>query len=233
MAVAKYFVVDDDLIIHEMLSQGFGKYGIECDFAKSAEEARERLKDAVYDLVIVDVVMPGENGIELTKWIKAEKNLPVIMLSGLDDPVDMVAGLEIGADDYVSKPFDFRVLLARAKAVQRRYSEIKDAARIEEKQSAFSISHRVLSNGDSEYQLSVTEFGFIQLLVDAGAEAVSREALSKTLFGREWRLDDRAIDNLVSKLRQKVEPIPGTPRYIVTVRHKGYMIPEGVFDIVS
>jgi len=177
--------------------------------------------------------MPGENGIELTKWIKAKKDLPVIMLSGLDAPVDMVAGLEIGADDCVSKPFYFRVLLARAKAVQRRYSTTKGETRIEEKQSAFFISHRVLSDGDSEYPLSATEFGFIRLLVNANAEAVSREALSQTLFGREWSLDTRAVDNLVSKLRQRVEPIPGAPRYIVTVRHKGYMIPDGVFDIVG
>jgi len=144
-----------------------------------------------------------------------------------------LAWLEIGADDYVSKPFDFRVLLARAKAVQRRYSAAKGEARIEEKQSAFSICHRVLSNGGFEYRLSATEFGFIQLLVNANAEAVSREILSKTLFGREWNLDDRAVGNLVSKLRKKVELIPGTPRYIVTVRHKGYMIPDGVFDIVG
>lgn len=233
MGGARYFVVDDDPIIREMLSQGFGKYGIECDFAENAAQARKQLSTTDYDLIIVDVVMPGESGIELTKWIKAEKDFPVILLSGLDDPVDMVAGLEIGADDYVAKPFDFRVLLARAKAVQRRYSGSKGEVRAAEIKSTFSISHRVLNTGDSEYQLSSTEFSFIELLVNAGGDPVSREALSQTLFQRAWNLDDRAVDNLVSKLRQKIEPIPSTPRYIVTVRHKGYMIPGGVFDIVG
>jgi len=228
----RYLIVDDDEVIRESLAAYFEKYGIECDLAANAEEARHFLSNGQYDLLTVDVVMPGESGIELTKWIKAEfAHMPVILLTALDDAIDTVAGLEVGADDYVSKPFDFRVLLARAKAVLRRYEAEKPADTSSVK-GVFDVKGRLLIIGEVEHRLNASEFAFVQALVAANGEPVSREVLFSQIFERDWNPEDRAVDNMVARLRHKIESTPETPKYVVTVRHKGYMIPPGVVEPV-
>lgn len=232
MQQEKFLVVDDDEVMRASLSAYFEKYGVECDVAASAFEARQLLEAGHYDLVTVDVVMPGESGIELTRWIKAEKkHLPVILLTALDEAADTVVGLEVGADDYVSKPFDFRVLLARAKAVLRRYERplIEEIAA----KPVFSVKGRVIEFQGQEHRLSASEFVFIEALIEANGEPVSRELLFQKIFERSWGPEDRAIDNMVARLRHKIEQGSEAPRLIITVRHKGYMIPEGVFTVLK
>lgn len=231
MMPKKILIVDDEQLMRQQLNALFEKYGFICRQAGNAEEAREVLQNESFDLATVDVIMPGDNGIELTKWIKSTSNLPVIMLTSLDDSVDTVVGLEIGADDYIAKPFDPRVLLARVNAVIRRYGD----ERPEGSQTGdllLSTRERCIKRGNDKIFLNSKEFDFIKLLIEAGT-SVSRETLSRELFNKEWNPVDRTIDNFVVRVRQKIEVNPSTPKYIVTVRQVGYLIPAGVIRLES
>ncbi|KJS04365.1 MAG: hypothetical protein VR73_14560 [Gammaproteobacteria bacterium BRH_c0] len=230
MKPKKILVVDDELLMRQQLSALFEKYGFACRHAGNAREARALLQQDRFDLATIDVIMPGESGIELTKWIKGTYNTPVIMLTSLDDNIDAVVGLEIGADDYIAKPFDPRLLLARVNAVLRRWGDRPQ----EDSRTGLLLldtKERCLKSGRDRIFLSSREYAFIKLLVDAGNRSVSRETLSLEVFDKEWNPVDRAIDNFVARLRQKLEDKPSNPKYIVTVRHIGYMIPEGMIQL--
>ena len=230
MMAKKFLIVDDDEMILNRLSLFFEKHGIESAIASSASEAKDLITDNEYDLITVDVILPGESGIELTKWIKSTKNLPVVLLTSLDESIDIVLGLEIGADDYISKPFDPRVLLARINAVLRRYQETGNQE--SQKKNIFDASKRLLKLEGIEYSLSSTEFDFVNILLSEKGRAVSREALYRKMFDKDWHPEDRAIDNIVTRLRKRIEESPQAPKYVVTVRNKGYLIPEGAINTV-
>ena len=231
MRPLNFLIVDDDDMIRDRLATFFDKYGVTTSQAASASEARGLLKDNQYDLVTLDVIMPGEGGLDLIKWIKSEYDVPVILLTSLDEAVDTVAGLEVGADDYVSKPFDPRVLLARAKAVIRRYEGKESPSLRKQSVGELHFGERVLKLDGKDYALNSTEFELLKILVEANGEPVSREDFYTRMLGRDWHPEDRAIDNLVARLRQRLEKTPQTPKCIVTVRHKGYFIPEGMVSI--
>lgn len=222
-------VVDDEQLIREQLSALFEKYGFQCWLAASSSEAKQILQRERIDLATVDVIMRGENGIELTKWIKLNTATPVIMVTSLDDSIDTVVGLEVGADDYISKPFDPRVLLARVNAVIRRFALDAPSDNTVE---CLYLSHeeRSLKNSKNRILLNAREFDFIKLLIESKSRSVSREVLSRELFHKDWNPVDRAIDNFVARLRQKVELNPSIPQYILTVRQIGYMVPEGMIQ---
>lgn len=230
MNARKILIVDDEPLMREQLGALFEKYGFVCHLAANAREARALLQQEAFDLATIDVIMPGESGIELTKWIKGTSNTAVIMLTSLDDSIDAVIGLEIGADDYVAKPFDPRLVLARVNAVLRRCGD-RLAANAPPGLLLLSTRERCLKSGRDRIFLSAREYAFLKLLVDAGNSSVSREILSLQVFDKEWNPVDRAIDNFVARLRQKVEDQPSNPKYIVTVRHIGYMIPEGMIQL--
>ena len=223
-------VVDDELLIREQLSALFEKYGFNCRQAGNSKEAKEILQQKKIDLATVDVVMPGESGIELTKWIKLTTSTPVIMVTSLDDNIDTVVGLEVGADDYIAKPFDPRVLLARVNAVLRRFSfeapEEGSTVAI-----VLDLNERCLKSSRGKISLNAREVDFLKLLAEANGQSVSRESLSNALFNKAWNPMDRSIDNFVARLRQKIEVNPSIPQYIATVRQIGYMIPEGLITI--
>ncbi|TQV86063.1 response regulator transcription factor [Exilibacterium tricleocarpae] len=230
MMAKKYLIVDDDEMILNRLSLFFEKHGIESSIASNAAEAKDLIEKNSFDLVTVDIILPGESGIELTKWIKSTKGLPVVLLTSLDDSIDVVCGLEIGADDYISKPFDPRVLLARTNAVLRRYQEI--GGQDMQQKNIFDTNKRLLKLEGIEYSLSSTEFDFVNILLSEKGKAVSREALYRKMFDKDWHPEDRAIDNIVTRLRKRIEESPQAPKYVVTVRNKGYLIPEGAINTV-
>lgn len=223
-------VVDDEQLIRHQLSILFEKYGFSCFQASSAREAKRILQRERIDLATIDVLMPGENGIEFTKWIKSTIDIPVIMLTSLDDSIDTIVGLEVGADDYIAKPFDPRILLARVNAVIRRYNATRSADDSSAGRILLNSDQRYLKSGSKKIFLNTREFDFIRLLVDAKSTSVSREVISRAIFQKVWNPADRAIDNFVARLRQKIEVNPNTPQYIVTVRQVGYMIPEGKIE---
>ena len=166
-------VVDDELLIREQLSALFEKYGFNCRQAGNSKEAKEILQQKKIDLATVDVVMPGESGIELTKWIKLTTSTPVIMVTSLDDNIDTVVGLEVGADDYIAKPFDPRVLLARVNAVLRRFSfeapEEGSTVAI-----VLDLNERCLKSSRGKISLNAREVDFLKLLAVANVQSVSR-----------------------------------------------------------
>lgn len=223
-------VVDDETLMRQQLNTLFEKYGFLCLQAGSAKDAREIMLQNKIDLATIDIIMPGESGIELTKWIKSTFHIPVIMLTSLDDTIDTVVGLEIGADDYISKPFDPRILLARVNAVIRRYTS-SGISNIHINKLFLNTHDRYLRSGSKKIYLSSREYDFIKLLIQKNNKSVSRDILSRELFNKEWNPTDRAIDNFVARLRQKIEVNPNTPQYIVTVRQIGYMVPDGMIQL--
>ena len=225
-------VVDDEPLIRKQLSVILEKYGFNCFLAGSTREAKQILQKETIDLATVDIIMPGDNGIELTKWIKLNFSTPVIMVTSLDDNIDTVVGLEVGADDYITKPFDPRVLLARVNAVIRRCSA-DPAAEYTADTLILNVNQRCLENSKGKIPLNSRELDFITLLVESNTIPVSREVLSKNIFLKDWNPTDRAIDNFVARLRHKIELNPASPRYIVTVRQIGYMIPEGMISVAE
>ena len=227
---ACYLIVDDEAMIRSSLASFLARYDIESYQAADASEARLLMEQHHFDLITLDVLMPGESGIEFLQWVKKKQNIPVILLTSLDESVDKIIGLEVGADDYLCKPFDPRELLARAKAILRRYQQEPN---VSGKSSTFSVKGRFLSIEGDRHCLSPKEFILINDLLAAGGEPVSRDGLNIQLFDRSWHPADRGVDNIIMRLRQKIEPAPDRPKYIITVRHKGYMIPLGAITVTD
>ncbi|MET0083326.1 MAG: response regulator transcription factor [Sedimenticola sp.] len=225
----KYLIIDDDEMIRNRLVHFLEKYSIECTQASDAIEARKILESNNFDLITLDILMPGESGLELIKWIKAEKSTPVILLSSLDQTVDTIIGLELGADDYIGKPFDPRELLARTKAVLRRYRGVESE---ESELNTFRSSERVLQLSGINHSLSPIECDFMKIMLSEEGNAVSRDTFCEQVFGKKWHPDDRAVDNIIARLRQKIERTPQTPKFIITVRNVGYMIPSGTIKSI-
>lgn len=237
----RFITVDGDSKNIENLTVFFKKYGIENDSASSVDEAKKKIEGKNYDIAILEVILPDGGGIELTKWIKEKKGIPVILLTTLNEAIDTAIGLEIGADDYIHKPFDFRVLLARINALLRIYeiSNIeKDKEQTEqteqsEKINMFNIKRRALVIDGVDIALNSTEFSFMRVLIENQGKSVTRERLFEVMFEKPWNPEDRAVDNIVNRIRKKIEKQPDNPKYIITVRHKGYLIPEGVILLID
>ena len=229
----KILIVDDNDNIREELSSYLNRYGISTIEASNAREARDVLAHETISLAILDVIMPGESGFELTKWITANTNVPVILLTSLDEVVDKVIGLEIGADDYIPKPFDPRELLARAKAVIRRHTsgneaigEIKLNTDVEADIAA--TGHLLFSDGRIE-KIRDTETRLLQILTQKVGQCVTRESLYEDVLGRTWDPTDRTIDNMIARIRKLIEKNPSQPNIIRTVRQRGYVLTKGFF----
>ena len=203
-----------------LTSHGFG---VAC--APGAAEARGRIASERFDLVVCDVMMPGEDGLSLTRWIRANGALPVILLTARGDPVDRIVGLEIGADDYLAKPFEPRELLARIGAVLRRAGPAGEAATYHFGGWVLHADERRLVRGDGEaVPLTGAEFALLRALLDAAPRVVSRDDLLTATSGRDAQAFDRAVDNQVSRLRKKVEADPKDPQLIRTHRGGGYAL---------
>ncbi len=233
---ANILVVDDDLTTRKMLrfvleQQG----GHQIREAESAADAERRLTDAPTDLVLMDVMMPGADGFELCKRIRTTSNVPIIIISGRGDISSRVHGLQLGADDYLPKPFDPSELGARVDAVLRRTSRVPrtDAdgrMRIGDLTldlGTHAVEIRSVRSGTRRVQLTPTEFKLLLVLARAPGRAVSREDLQAALWGQaaiELDAGYNTVNSYVSELRGRIEPDPRQPRYVVTVRNLGYKL---------
>ncbi|HUG98970.1 MAG TPA: response regulator [Gammaproteobacteria bacterium] len=229
--VETLLVVDDDPVVRELLRDYFDQQGYEVRMAASAAAARELLNDAAPQLVFLDVGMPGEDGLSLARHIREQFDIPIVMISGAGEPLDRIVGLEIGADDYVTKPFDPRELLARVKCIMRRYRRVP-AALAERASDRVRIpgfeldmaSRRVFrEDGGEELLLTRMEFDLLQVFVEHPNRVLSRDQLLSMTQNREWDPFDRSIDIRVARLRRKLEERSGSPQLIRTVRGVGYM----------
>jgi two-component system, OmpR family, response regulator len=223
-------VVDDERDIRDPLASYLGKNGLRVTTAANAAAAREILAVHAIDLVLLDVMMPGEDGLSLAAFIRSTSATPLILVTARTDEVDRILGLEIGADDYVSKPFSPRELLARIKAVLRRTSGEASLVHAPDAEG-YAFGPWVLKTGDRELvdaggvslTLSTGEYNLLLAFATHPRRVLSRDQLLDLTQGRELAAFERSIDNHISRLRRKIEADPADPKLIKTVRGGGYM----------
>jgi two-component system OmpR family response regulator len=222
-------IVEDEASIREPLVSYFETNKFRVKAAANAAQARTLLAAHTFDLAIVDIMMPGEDGLSLCRHIRDSSTLPVIMLTARAEEIDRILGLEVGADDYVTKPFSPRELLARVKAVIRRTNSLPPRQTPPETTS-YAFGDWVLKTGERELvgpdglsvPLSSGEYALLLVMVERPRLVLSRDQLLDLTQGREASVFDRSIDNQISRLRRKIEDDPKAPKYIKTVWGGGY-----------
>jgi two-component system phosphate regulon response regulator OmpR len=228
-------VVDDDAKIRLLLRRCFEGEGYRVSEAASGAEALERVASSPFDLVTLDLGLPGEDGLSVGREIRARSQVPIVMVTGKGDVVDRVVGLEIGADDYIAKPFHVREVLARVRAVLRR-SEAAAAPRPAPGGEVLAFCDWILdvarrelrSQTGTACELTTSEFDLLHAFATHAQRPLTRDQIMDLLRGRDWAPTDRSIDNLVVRLRRKVEPDPERPTLIKTVRGVGYVFASSV-----
>ena len=227
---AHILVVDDHREIRDLLARYLAKHGLRVSAAESAARARRILETSAIDLVVLDIMMPGEDGLSLCRHLRATSGLPVIMLTAMAEDTDRVVGLEMGADDYLVKPFNPRELLARIKSVLRRANSLPqqrpapDASVVRFERWQLNMARRELQDEDGVgIPLSTSEFSLLCALLNHPKMVLSRDQLLDLTRGRAANVFDRSIDNQVSRLRKKIEADPKEPSLIKTVWGGGYM----------
>ncbi len=227
-------VVDDEEPVRALLRDCFELEGYRVEEAADARSAMARLEGEPVQLITLDLNLGGDDGLELARQIRARCNVPIVMITGKGDTIDRVVGLELGADDYIAKPFHVREVLARVRAVMRRYDAIavgeatppsRDVGEIWHFDGwTLDVSRRELRAGGGEVrELTTAEFDMLLMFVRRPSRVLSRDNIMDMLKGHEWSPLDRSIDSLVARLRRKVEELPDSPRLIKTVRGVGYV----------
>jgi len=236
-ATPHILVVDDHPDIREPLAKYLNSHGFRATAVDSAATARRILKDSAIDLVILDIMMPGEDGLSLCRHLRESTRLPVILLTAMTEETDRIVGLEMGADDYVSKPFNPRELLARIKAVLRRTNSLPpepeplNQDRIEFSPWILDIKRRELIGEDGvSSPLSTAEFNLLRAFLNHPGRVLNRDQLLDLTQARSADVFDRTIDNQVSRLRKKIEVDPKNPEIIQTVWGGGYMFAAEVIS---
>lgn len=226
----KLLVVDDDPGLRELLQEYLATQGYEVVAVADGMAMELHLQQHAVNLVILDLMLPGEDGLSLARKLRASGNLPIIMLSARGEDVDRIIGLEVGADDYLAKPFNPRELLARIRAVLRRHDEVQIKAEVEEpvmqhRFGAFQLdmnSRMLLKNG-AELALTAGEFNLLRIFVEHPNRVLNRDLLMDLMKGYERSPFDRSIDVRVTRLRRKIEVDPAAPEYVRTVWGEGYL----------
>ena len=223
-------VVDDDPGVLDLLRRYFTGQGFEVSVAANGTAMRDALTRTTVDLVLLDLGLPGEDGFELTRQLRKSWNGALIIITGRGESVDRVVGLELGADDYVTKPFDLRELLARVRSVLRRAMP-GDAPADAANQTAFQFGHFLLipqsrtlrTTSGEAIALTTGEYELLRVLVEHPNRVLSRDDLMEYIHGRNAGPFDRAIDVQIGRLRRKVESDPANPELIKSVRGAGYL----------
>jgi two-component system, OmpR family, response regulator len=228
-------IVDDHREIRDLVSRALGKEGFRVSAAEDGKAMRKVLADAHIDLIVLDLMLPGEDGLSLCRSLRADSNIPIIMLTAKGDEVDRVIGLEMGADDYLPKPFGSRELVARIRAVLRRNRAREPAAakdkpkRFQFERWVFDVDRRELLGPDGvAVPLSTGEFDLLLALVEHPQRTLSRDQLLDLARHRAANAFDRSVDTQVSRLRKKIERDPAEPTLIKTVWGGGYIFTPDV-----
>ncbi len=225
---ATLLVVDDDAEIRDLLARFFEREGYRVGTAKDAREARRMWSQAEYSLIVLDLMLPGESGLDFARWLRAQSPVPILMLTAMGEDNDRIAGLELGADDYMAKPFNPRELLARVRAVLRRSGElgpVHATAWIQFADWTIDTVRRRLTGTDGvEVPLTGGEFDLLSILVERANRVLTRDMLLDLLRGRQAGPYDRAIDVAISRLRRKLDDEGRNAQVIKTVRGGGYVL---------
>jgi two-component system phosphate regulon response regulator OmpR len=243
-ALPSLLVVDDEPELRGLLAEYFGRHGFEVRMAEGAAQARELIAAARPDLAVLDINMPGENGLSLARWLReAHPRVAIVMLTTASEAVDRIVGLELGADDYVAKPYELRELLARVRAVLRR-SQVTAAPasaaaapvaaptpasagtgrRVPFGDRQLDLDQRKLLAADgSEIEITAAEFDLLALFARHPNRPLNRDQIMEQAHNRGWDVFDRSIDLRVMRLRRKIERNPDKPEVLKTVRNVGYV----------
>lgn len=236
-------IVDDDQNVGTMLKDYFGAEGFTATAVRSGAEMRKKMGACDFDLVMLDIGLPGEDGLALAREIRASSDLGIVMLTGRGDIVDRIVGMELGADDYIAKPFHLREVLARVKAVLRRIRGDPGKGRVDLFPTGTGVGfgswqffpeRRCLmdARGD-EVALTSGEFEMLAALVRNAGRVLSRDQLIDITRGRSWAAIDRTVDVQIARLRKKIEKDPKRPSFIRSVRGTGYVFAAPIRKITG
>ena len=234
----KILFVDDDRRLCRLVKRYLEHGGYEVSCATCGEELLDQLNQQNYALLLLDIMLPGKDGLTLAQEIRTRSDTPIIFLSAKADVEDKVYGLEVGADDYITKPFEEKELLARVQCVLRRTKNSSTNGRIKS-EALFAgwklnlQNQTLLSEDGTRVNITSNEYRLLSTLVTRPNVTVRREEILNMLSGREWSPQDRSADMAISKLRKKLESHPGRPKLIRTVRNKGYQLAAQVEFIES
>src|SRR5690606_5642026 len=241
---ARVLVVDDDPTIREMLTEYLASHGYEVSVSQDGASMRAEIERALPDVILLDVQMPGEDGLTLARYLRERYDVGIIMLTGAADTIYRVIGLEMGADDYIGKPFDPRELRARLKSVLRRLQARPPGAAATEEAAMTGaavspsdggrrtrigdctldlVSHQLFDREGREVRITTMEFDLLKVFATRPNQVLSRDQLLTLTRNREWEPFDRSIDIRIARLRRKIEADPDSPQSIRTVRGIGYM----------
>lgn len=230
----KILIVDDDPAFSSMIAEYLRDRGHAPVAVQDGDEMRKEMEKGKVDLVLLDLVLPKEDGVALTQYIRSNSSVGIIILSGKGDMADRVLTLELGADDYLQKPFELRELSARINSLSRRLAQDDDQTQKQFTSATFAnwtldfIHRRLTAPNGEQVSLTTSEFALLEVFVKNGNRQMSRAELVQAVRGREMKGYDRTIDIHVSRLRKKIEPATNQPQFIQTVHGGGYMFCEPV-----
>src|SRR5918992_2081207 len=234
VATARILIADDEPSVRDSVGYALRQEGFDVILAVDGDDAERKIggEDPGFDLLILDIMMPGRSGLDLCRDVRGRSPVPIILLTAKDAEVDKVVGLEVGADDYVTKPFSVRELIGRVRAQLRRReldrsTSVHEAKTIEAGPVQIDLARHLVSVRGEPVNLTRSEFQVLRLLADNPGEVFSRKEIMEELWQAEFRGDVRACDGHISNLRQKVERDPQEPELVLTVRGVGYKLDEG------
>lgn len=223
-------IIDDHAELRELVQRFLTDHGYRTSTAANGQEMKKVLADAAIDLIVLDLMMPGEDGLTLCRNLRAESDIPIIMLTAMGEETDRIIGLEMGADDYLAKPFNPRELLARIKSVLRRSGTFQQRAPQESPDKIHFLgwtllpsARELIDNDQVLVPLSTAEFALLMAFASRPGRVLSRDQLLDLARGRDTHAFDRSVDTLVSRLRRKLGDDPRSPQIIKTIRGGGYL----------